>query len=216
MALQEFYGPLPKPPREPFTLFVWEVLSFHTTPWKRDAALAALKRNRVLTPDAMWRAPQKTLQGCVALAGSYGEQRLRALRAGTDMFRRSLWLPAAIKGPVAGARRALKGLPQMDAGATYRMLLFAADHPVLPVDAGVSRVAGRLGYGQPNLAFAKSARSIRAAVARELPPAVDPYRRAFMYLDHHAAATCTERDPHCRVCPLLDDCEEGARRIVDC
>src|SRR5262245_54522210 len=59
--LEKFYGALPSPPRDPFTLFVWEVLSPHASPKKRDAALAALKRARALTPDAMWRAPQKTL-----------------------------------------------------------------------------------------------------------------------------------------------------------
>ena len=39
-----------EPPRDPFTLFVWEVLSGHSTPRKRDAALASLKRARALTP----------------------------------------------------------------------------------------------------------------------------------------------------------------------
>jgi len=39
--LKKFYGALPAPPRDPFTLFVWEVLSVHSTPYKRDAALAA-------------------------------------------------------------------------------------------------------------------------------------------------------------------------------
>jgi hypothetical protein len=61
-ALQKFYGALPPPPRDPFTLFVWEVLSVHSTPRKRDAALAALKRIPALTPDAMRRAPQKKLE----------------------------------------------------------------------------------------------------------------------------------------------------------
>ena len=64
-SLQAFYGALPPPPRDPFTLFVWEVLSAHSTPRKRDAALAALKRIRALTPDAMWRAPQKKLEESV-------------------------------------------------------------------------------------------------------------------------------------------------------
>ena len=87
-ALQKFYGALPTPPRDPFTLFVWEVLSVHSTPRKRDAALAALKRIRALTPDAMWRAAQKKLEESVAMAGPYAEQRLRALRTGVDLFRR--------------------------------------------------------------------------------------------------------------------------------
>ena len=60
------------------------MLSVHSTPRKRDAAFGALKRIRALTPDAMWRAPQKKLEESVALAGPYAEQRLRALRTGVD------------------------------------------------------------------------------------------------------------------------------------
>lgn len=210
--LETFYGVLPKPPRDPFTLFVWEVLSVHATPRRRDAALAALKRIRALTPDAMWRAPQKKLEDAVALAGPYADHRLRALKRGVDIFRRTPDLPAMIKGPATAARRSLKGLPQMGEGGAYRMLLFAADHPVLPVDARVSRVARRLGYGQASAQFKKSARSVREAIAPELPQGVDAYRRAFLYLAHHGSATCTETEPHCGVCPLLKDCPEGQKR----
>src|SRR5713101_4679995 len=145
-ALRKFYGTLPTPPRDPFTLFVWEVLSVHSTPRKRDAALGALRRIRALTPDAMWRAPQKKLEESVALAGPYSEQRLRALRVGVDRFRRAPDLPQIIRGPLPAARRSLKGLPQMGEGGAYRMLLFAADQSVLPVDARVSRVTRRLGF----------------------------------------------------------------------
>src|SRR6187399_1868504 len=113
VSLQKFYGVLSPPPRDPFTLFVWEVLSAHSTPRKRDAALAALKRIPALTPDAMWRAPQKKLHDTVALAGPYTEQRLRALRTGVDLFRRAPQLPAIVRGPLPAARRALKPLPQL-------------------------------------------------------------------------------------------------------
>jgi endonuclease III len=105
----------------------------------------------------------------------------------------------------------------MGEGGAYRMLLFAADHPVLPVDARVSRVACRLGYGEPRddgRSFIKVARSVREAVARELPSEVESYRRAFLYLSHHGAATCTEADPHCPVCPLSPGCPEGQKRLM--
>jgi endonuclease-3 len=210
--LAPFYGRLAAPPADPFTLFVWEVLSAHSTPRKRDAALGALKRARALTPDAMSRVAQKKLEESVALAGPYLEQRLRALRIGVDVFRRTPDLPAVIRGPLAPARRALKGLPQMGDGGAYRMLLFAAGHPVLPVDARVSRVARRLGYGEGPGGFAKTARAIRAAVSGELPASSDAYRRAFTYLNHHGAATCTDADPHCHICPLLQDCPAGRQR----
>lgn len=210
--LHAFYGALPSPPPDPFTLFVWEVLSVHSTPRKRDAALAALRRIRALTPDAMWRAPQKALDESVQLAGPYTEQRIKALRTGVDIFRRSPKLPSVIRGPLPEARRALKGLPQMGEAGAYRMLLFAADHPVMPVDARVSRVARRLGFGDAHKDFTKTARSVRDALAAQLSLDTSAYRRTFLYLHHHGAATCTETDPHCAVCPLLTDCPEGARR----
>jgi endonuclease-3 len=212
-ALERFYGLLPAPPRDPFTFFVWEVLAAHSTPRKRDGALAALRRNRALTPDAMWRAPQKKLQDSVALAGSYLDQRLRALRTGVEVFRRSPGLPTLIRGPLSAARRAIKPLPQLGETGAHRMLLFAADHCVLPVDACLSRVARRLGYGEGQGGFRREARSVQKTLTSELPASVDSYRRAFIYLSHHGAATCTEADPHCAVCPLLEDCPEGEKRV---
>jgi endonuclease-3 len=210
--LREFYGALPTPPGDPFTLFVWEVLNVHSTPSKRDRALGALRRIRALTPDAMWRAPQKKLEESVGLAGPYLAQRVKALRTGVDRFRRSPDLPAVIRGPLAPARRALKGIPQMGEAGAYRMLLFAANHPVMPVDARVSRVARRLGFGEQHEDFAKTARSVREAFAAQLSPDLQSYRRAFLYLSHHGATTCTEADPHCTVCPLIQDCPEGRKR----
>ena len=212
--LRQFYGCWPAPRRDRSRYFFWEVLSMHTTPARRDAALGALKRIRILTPDAMWRAPQKTLAEAVALAGPYQEQRLRALRTGVDLFRRSPQLPALIRGPLGTARRALKPFPQLGDAYARRMLLFAADRCVLGVDMPVSRVGLRLGYGTGSDSFRKSARSVQRALSRELPHQAEGFRRASLYLSHHALATCTERDPHCHVCPLLQDCPGGQKRIA--
>ena len=212
-ALQTFYGLLPSPPHDPFTLFVWEVLSVHSTPRKRDAAMAALKRIPALTPDAMWRAPQKKLEQSVTLAGPYAENRLRALRSGVELFRRSPELPATIRGPLAPARRALKPFPQLGETGAHRMLLFAADQVILPVDSRINRVGQRLGYGDSAGDFKKQSRSVQAALTRELTASADDYRHAFLYLSHHGGATCTEADPHCAICPLLRDCSDGQKRI---
>jgi endonuclease III len=205
-GLQAFYGPLPSPPRDPFGFFVWEVLSVRSTPRKRDAAYAALKRLRALTPDALWRAPQRKLEESVALAGPYRDQRLDALKAGADRFRRSPRLSDEIRGPLPAARRALKRLPQLGRGGARRMLLFAADHPVMPVDAAVDRVARRLGYGESTGLSAAPSGSVRKALLSELGADVPALRRALLYLSIHAASTCTENDPHCAVCPLRHDC----------
>ena len=211
--LRGFYGRLPAPPADPFTLFVWEVLSVHSTPLKRDAAMAALKRIPALTPDAMWRAPQKKLEQSVTLAGPYAENRLRALRSGVELFRRSPELPATIRGPLAPARRALKPFPQLGETGAHRMLLFAADQVILPVDSRINRVGQRLGYGDGAGDFKKQSRSVQAALTRELTASADVYRHAFLYLSHHGGATCTEEDPHCSICPLLRDCPDGQTRL---
>jgi endonuclease-3 len=211
--LYRFYGLLPTPPKDPFILFVWEVFSVHTTPLKRDAAMAALKKLRALTPDSLWRLPMSTLEPIVKAAGPYADNRLDNLRSGIETFRRNRDLPYVIKGPLPAARRAIKPLPQLGEQGAQRMLLFTADHAVLPVDNRVSRVARRLGYGETRKQFSQTARSVREAACRELPSTLEAYQRAYVYLSHHGAMTCTEAHPHCTVCPLLKECPEGKKRM---
>ena len=190
--LKEFYGLLPTPPVDPFALFVWEVLSFKSTPQKRALALTAIKRHRALTPDSMSKLAQKKLEDSVKLAGPPFEQRLRALRTGMSIFQRHPELRETIKEPLPIAEASLDVLPHMSDGSADRMLLFAGGHRVLPMDAGTARVVRRLGY--------ENAREA------ELPHSIEVYRRVSTYLTHHAVATCTELDPRCGVCPLKDDC----------
>ena len=216
-ALQKFYGALPSPPRDPFGLFVWEVLSVHSTPRKRDAAFGALKRIRALTPDSMSRAPQKKLEESVALAGPYTSSGCARCGPGSDRFRRVAAIcREVIRGPLTAARRALRGLPQMGEGGAYRMLLFAADHAVLPVDATRQAVSpDGSATGSRTRLHARRPRSVRNAVVGELRGDAETFRRAFLYLSHHGSATCTERDPHCTVCPLLKDCPYGQKKRDD-
>ena len=211
--LKRFYGRLPFPPADPFALFVWEVLALRATPQGRDAALAAMRRSRMLTPDSVTRAPRARLEAAVARAGGSIELRIDALVAGAAEFRRHRQLATSRSGSPFAALRAFRRLPKLDAAAAHRMLLFAAEQPVLPVDQRVHRAAVRLGYGAG--AFDRgAARSVRQALTTRLGQDLEAFRRTFVYLEHHGAATCTERDPHCAICPLLADCPEGRNRSV--
>ena len=119
-ALERFYGPLPTPPNDPFRAYVWEALSTQTPPSRRDAAFAALQRIPALTPDSMFRAPRAVLTAAVALSGAYADQRLHALLAGVERFRREPRLPQLIRGPLHGARRAVATLPRLGDGSLHR------------------------------------------------------------------------------------------------
>src|SRR5262249_51057095 len=152
-----------------------------------------LARLELLTPAAMAKAPRAKLDPIVAAAGPYAERRLQALRRAVDVFRKHSDICTVVKGPMPAALKALKSLTAMggDAGA-YRMLLFAGDHPVLPVNAGVERTARRLGYGRSGNDFKQAAKSVRDAVAPELPQTPGVYRAAYVYLAHHGVTICKQ------------------------
>jgi len=215
-ALERFYGPLPAPPSDPFRYYVWEVLSAHTTPGRRDAAYAALLRIPALTPDAVFRAPRGRLTAALAHAGPYQEQRLHALLLGVEQFRRQPAFGAIVRGALPRARRLLARLPRLGDGGVHRMLLFGGRHCVMPVDRDVARFATRLagrdaGAGQipPRHRGAGDApaggRPLRRMLEVGLPREEHTFRRAALYLRHHAVQTCVD-DPHCSVCPLGDHC----------
>ena len=191
--LERFYGPLPQPPGDAFALYVWEVLGVHTTATRRDAAVGALRRIPAFTPDSMGRAPRAKLETAVALAGAYREERLRALTAGVEVFKRNLDLPDRLRADLATAREALAMLPHLTVLSGQHLLLFAGRHPLLPNDVHVERVLARL-------------RTEREAIMKELGGVLTAIQRATLYLSHHGRSTCLESDPICHVCPLRTEC----------
>ncbi len=213
-SLERFYGPLPAPPADPFRCFVWEALGTHTTPVRRDMAYSALRHIPALTPDAMFRAPRAKLAAAVALAGPYQEQRISALLRGVAQFRRRPDLPSVIQGRLRDARGAIEALPRLADASVGRLLLFAGNHAVIPVDRDLVRLGVRVGLDSgTGHTPAAMARGVRQAIQRALPADVDLFRRASLYLSHHAVQTCTD-DPHCVVCPLSAECP-SARGVFD-
>ena len=107
--LAEFYGPLALPPADPFGFYVWEVLGTRTTGGRRDTAMAALRRIPALTPDSLRKIGRGRLEGVVRQCGPFVDERLAALDAGIDVFRRQQHFLERLRGPlrtgVAGVTR---------------------------------------------------------------------------------------------------------------
>jgi endonuclease III len=209
--LRLFYGPLPAPPSHPFALYVWDVLGRGTTPVGRNAGFAALKRLPALTPDALARAPRARLEAAVAHAGPLKEERLQALHAGIDLFRREPGLADALRGPLPRALRAARRVPHLGQASSMRLLLFAGGHPLVPLDEPALRVARRLGCGGSDGGAgpptARVLRAVRHALAAGIRGDLDTAQTVSMYFTHHGLTTCTEASPHCAVCPVALDCE---------
>lgn len=204
--LKRFYEPQPEAPHDAFAFYVWYVLGERATPARRDAAMAALKRIPALTPDSMWKAARAKLHDAISHAGP-PEERTHALMAGVEVFRHYRDLDERLRGPLVQARRAARPLTALGCVGAQWMLLAAGAHPIMPRHAGIGRIAIRLGVVpapscDPMRAPARAARAVACLLPRDVPF----LNAATLYLTHHAGATCTLADPHCRVCPLAVDC----------
>ena len=213
--LAEFYGPLPLPPADPFGFYVWEVLGTRTTAGRRDAAMTALRRIPALTPDSLRKVGRGRLEGVVRQCGPFVDERLAALDAGMDVFRRQRLFLDRLRGPLRQAWLASRDLPHLGHAGALRLLLFTGASVVVPVDPGTARVATRLGLVayQPNLR--RLVRDVRRALDVALPRDPTRRRRAVLYLHHHAEHSCVESSPPCIVCPLVEGCAEGQRLKAD-
>ena len=204
-ALREFYGLQPTPPADLFQFAVWEVVSEHALPARRDLAWQALRRLPALTPDAFFRAPAKDVLDAVGVAGPHRDEKVDRLRAIVGEFKRHrdlLSRESLARMTVLSATRALRRLDHLPSDARTRALLFVAGRSLLPLDAEAVRVIGRL-MGTPQ---ERKRRIHRRWLADRIRPELDAYRDAIVYLRHHAQHTCTKVAPHCGVCPLRDDC----------
>ena len=224
-ALREFYGLLPHPPADPFQFFLWEILSAHALPARRDLAWQALRRVPALTPDAVFRVPGKTLQELVGIAGPNRDERVELIRATVGEFKRhrgDFDAEAFARVGLRVAARSLRRLAHLPEDMRERGLLFAGNYRVLPVDDPTARVVARLegtaiavrdgaeGFTLKRALWSgerrKQRRRARRTLAGRLPPDPLAYRETLLYVRHHALQTCLPVGPHCGVCPLAPNC----------
>ncbi len=114
--------------------------------------------------------------------------------------------------PLPAAKRALRKFPSIGEPAAEKILLFAGIHPVFSMDSNVLRVLLRLGYGKEQKSYAASYRSVREAVASELPGSYGGLIGAYQLLRRHGQRLCRRSDPRCEVCPLRPGCAYGRPR----
>ena len=210
-TLKQFYGLQPTPPADLFQFFVWEVISEHALPARRDLAWQALRRLPALTPDAVFRTPAKELLDAVGIAGPNRDDKVDRIRAIVGEFKRhrqALSAESLSRASMVSVGKTLRRLEHVAPATRARAILFAVGRTVLPVDDDVNRVVSRLMGAPENRRRPLS----RRWLAARLPQETAVYRDAVIYLRHHSQHTCLKVGPHCGVCPLNAMCKSVQRR----
>jgi endonuclease-3 len=205
------HGPPPKPiPRSPFEWVLWENVAYLVDDERRAEAFRDLKRRVGLDPHAIAAARVDDLQAVVrGMRPQDRALRLRecaeiALELGGGDLRQLLDLPSA------KALAALKRFPGIGAPGAEKILMFCGALPVLALESNGLRVLLRVGYGREDpTSYAKSYRSVHAALEPELPSGAAQLARAHQLLRRHGQEICKSAEPDCAACCLATRCRSS-------
>jgi endonuclease III len=208
--LREAFG-IPVPPEPPGERDVVEelvltVLSQHTSSPNADRALLAL-RERFPTWNAVAEASPEEIAACIRTAGLANQKapRIRGMLRYIHDQRGEIELEFLSSLPLAEAMAWLRAMPGVGQTTAACVLLFGLGRPAMPVDTGIARVAGRLGFVRPGALPEET-----AATLEDSAPA-DRIYSLHVNLIRHAREICRPREPLCEVCPVNDVCDYFAR-----
>jgi endonuclease III len=189
---------------------LWENVAYLADDVRRTEALAMLREEVGLDPKRIRKVPAAALAQ-VSRKGILPAESVEKLRACAEIALSEFGgdLRAIRDLPLPAAKKALQKFPSIGEPAAERILLFAGIHPVFSMDSNVLRVLLRLGYGKEQKSYAASYRSVREALAPELPGDCVPLIAAYQLLRRHGQRLCKRSKPRCEVCPLRSGCAYG-------
>jgi endonuclease III len=154
-------------------------------------------------------APVQDVQHCIAICGlaRMRARRLQDLLARIKSERGRLSIDFLRDQEMRDAYAWLTRFHGIGPKTAAFTLLFAFQHPVLPVDNGVLRVLRRVKLVRPKARDAEA--------ERVLSPLIPPRRHYAMHvlLFTHAKQRCRPKNPKCDECRLLELCPFGKRRV---
>jgi endonuclease III len=205
--LRTLYGrPINQPHGHPIAELVRTVLSQNTSDSNRDIAYRRL-RERFPTWEEVRDAPVEELIEAIRPGGLANTKapRIKAILGRLGDHPDLDWLAGVPRQPAIEFLTSLPGVGRKTAAC---VLIFAFDHPEIPVDTHVYRVGGRLGLLPEGASFEQA--------HDEILRVVDP-RDAYelhVNLIRHGRAVCRPR-PRCPGCELRRMCPywRGLREI---
>jgi endonuclease III related protein len=196
------------PGESAFEVCVGAILTQNTAWTNVEKALAALKREGLLSYEALSALPDGTLAELIRPSGAYRVKAMR-LRAFLDFLGREYdgRLEAMAAEEPRALRRKLLSVVGIGPETADAIALYAAGRPLFVVDAYTRRVFGRLGV----LGGRETYDDVQRVFMDRLPPDVA------LFQDYHAQVVRLAKDvcrpvPRCHACALDDVCASGGRR----
>jgi endonuclease-3 related protein len=195
---------------DPFVVVVGAILT-QSAAWKNvESALAKLREERLLSFDALLRAPEEELERAVRPSG-YFRMKARKLKAFAAMLAERFdgRLERLFALPVDEMRVALVATYGIGPETADDIILYAAHKPAFVVDAYTRRIFDRLGI-RPGVDTYDGWRSL---FTDALPPETALFNEYHALIVRHAKVKC-RKEPLCTGCPLLDICPTGQSRLA--
>jgi endonuclease-3 related protein len=197
--LFDTYGPRGWWPAEtPFEVIVGAILTQNTA-WKNvEKAIANLKRLGPLTPEALVRLPEATLEEAIRPSGYYRRKGKR-LRNFLDMLSDAFdcRLEALFDLPTETLREELLALSGIGPETADSILLYAAGRPVFVIDTYTIRILSRHELLPEETSYAEA----QEWITGHLPEDVQLYNEFHALLVNLGKDFCRPR-PKCSACPL--------------
>lgn len=199
-ALFQAYGPQHWwPGQTRFEVIVGAILTQSTSWTNVERAIAALRREKLLSPGALERAPLARLANLIRSSG-YFRQKARKLKAFVNFLRQHHQgsLDRMFATSTAELREQLLTVYGIGPETADSILLYAGHHPVFVVDAYTRRVLER----HQLIRGKQSYEQIRQLFEQNLPPSAPLYNEFHALIVHTGKHFCRKRESDCTQCAL--------------
>jgi endonuclease-3 related protein len=199
-ALFQAHGPQEWwPGRTRFEVIVGAILTQNTSWTNVEQAIAALRRERLLTPAAMKKVSVERLAELIRSSG-YFRQKARKLKEFLGFLRERHQgsLNQMFATPTTELREQLLGVHGIGPETADSILLYAGGHKVFVVDAYTRRILERHGLIHTKASYEE----IRALFERSLPTDPALFNEYHALIVHTGKHYCQKRQPDCELCPL--------------
>jgi endonuclease III related protein len=187
------------PGRTRFEVIVGTILA-QSTSWSNvELAIAALRREKLLSPVALEQVSYSRLARVIRPSG-YFRQKARKLKAFVHFLREQQQgsLDKLFATPTAELREQLLSVHGIGPETADSILLYAGSHAVFVVDAYARRILERHRLARATQSYEE----IRQLFERNLPPSAPLFNEYHALIVHTGKHFCRKREPNCAQCAL--------------